>query len=119
MGINGIAISLDKWNRFSESQKQRLQSAVNAYIDQVWITSEQLNTQGSECLQGKSDCQVGIKYKLIQSPVTEDDKRFMRKFALERSFESWATSCNKLEPNCSLRWEAAVRPILEQENQRP
>jgi len=119
MGINGIAISLDKWNRFSESQKQRLQSAVNAYIDQVWITSEQLNTQGSECLQGKSDCQLGIKYKLIQSPVTEDDKRFMRKFALERSFVSWATSCNKLEPNCSLRWEAAVRPILEQENQRP
>ena len=103
MGINGIAISLNKWNRLSESQKQQLQSAVNAYIDQVWIASEQLNTQASECLQGKDDCQLGIKYKLIQSPVTEDDKRFMQTFALERSFVSWATSCNKLESNCSLR----------------
>ena len=119
MGINGIAISLDKWNRFSESQKQQLQSAVNAYIDQVWTYSEQLNTQASDCIQGKKDCALGTNYKLIHSPVTEDDKLYMRKFALEQSYLSWATSCNKLEPNCSLRWKAAISPILEQENRRP
>jgi TRAP-type C4-dicarboxylate transport system substrate-binding protein len=119
MGINGIAISLDKWNRFSESQKQQLQSALNAYLDQVWTYSKQLNNQSFDCLQGKGDCSLGVNYKLIYSPVTEDDKRFMQKFALERSYLSWATSCNKLEPNCSLRWKAAIGPILEQENRRP
>lgn len=119
MGINGIAISLDKWNRFSESQKYQLQSAVSAYIDQTWIYSEQLNNQSSDCLQGKDTCDLGIKYKLIQSPVTEGDKLFMRKFLLERSFLPWASSCNKLEPNCSMRWKAAIGPVLEQENQRP
>ena len=118
MGINGIAISLNKWNSLSKSQKLRLQSTVNAYIDQVWITSEQLNSQALECLQVKGDCQFPIKYKLIQSPVTEDDKRFMQKFALERSFASWATSCNKVDPNCSLRWKEAISPVLEQQNQR-
>jgi TRAP-type C4-dicarboxylate transport system substrate-binding protein len=119
MGTNGIAIRLDTWNRFSESQKQQLQSAVNAYIDQVWIHSEQFNNQASDCLQGKSTCSLGVKYKLIQTPVTEDDKLFMRKFALEKSFPAWADSCDKLEPNCSMRWKAAVDPILKQANQRP
>lgn len=119
MGTNGIAIRLDTWNRFSESQKQQLQSAVNAYIDQVWIYSEKFNNQASDCLQGKSACSLGVKYKLIQTPVTESDKIFMRQFALEQSFPAWAASCDKLEPNCSMRWKAAVDPILKQENQRP
>ena len=114
MGTNGIAIRVDTWNRFSESQKRQLQSAVNAYIDQTWIYSEQLNNQASDCLQGKSACDLGVKYKLIQTPVTEDDKLFMRKFALEQSFPDWAANCDKLEPNCSMRWKAVLDPILKQ-----
>lgn len=114
MGTNGIAIRVDTWNRFSESQKRQLQSAVNAYIDQTWIYSEQLNNQASDCLQGKSACDLGVKYKLIQTPVTEDDKLFMRKFALEQSFPDWAVNCDKLEPNCSMRWKAVLDPILKQ-----
>ncbi len=114
MGANGIAIRVDTWNRFSESQKRQLQSAVNAYIDQTWIYSEQLNNQASDCLQGKSACDLGVKYKLIQTPVTEDDKLFMRKFALEQSFPDWAANCDKLEPNCSMRWKAVLDPILKQ-----
>ena len=114
MGTNGIAIRVDTWNRFSESQKRQLHSAVNAYIDQTWIYSEQLNNQASDCLQGKSACDLGVKYKLIQTPVTEDDKLFMRKFALEQSFPDWAANCDKLEPNCSMRWKAVLDPILKQ-----
>jgi TRAP-type C4-dicarboxylate transport system substrate-binding protein len=114
MGTNGIAIRLDTWNKFSESQKQKLQSAVNAYIDQAWIYSEQLDTQASDCLKGRRACDLGIKYSLIHTSVTEDDKVFMRKFALEQSFPDWAASCDKLDPNCSMRWKAAVDPILKQ-----
>lgn len=116
MGTNGIAIRLDTWNRFSEIQKQQLQSAVNAYIDEAWIYSERLNNQAADCLQGKGTCDLDIKYKLIQTPVTESDKLFMQKFMLEHSFPAWADSCDKLEPNCSMRWRAAVDPILKQAN---
>lgn len=116
MGTNGIAIRLDTWNKFSESQKQQLQSAVNAYIDQAWIYSEQLNTQAADCLQGKGTCDLDVKYRLIQTPVTESDKLFMRKFVLEQSFPDWAASCDKLDPSCSMRWKAAVDPILKQAN---
>lgn len=119
MGTNGIAIRLDTWNKFSESQKRQLQGAVNAYIDQAWIYSEQLNTQSSNCLQGNGTCDLGVKYSLIQTPVTEGDKLFMRKFALEQSFPVWAASCDKLHPSCSVRWRAAVDPILKRVNQRP
>jgi TRAP-type C4-dicarboxylate transport system substrate-binding protein len=114
MGTNGIAIRLDTWSRFSEKQKQLLQSAVNAYIDEAWIYSERLNTNASDCLQGRGACDLGVKYNLIQTPVTEDDKLFMRKFALEQSLPDWAASCDKLDPNCSMRWKAAVDPILKQ-----
>jgi TRAP-type C4-dicarboxylate transport system substrate-binding protein len=119
MGINGIAIRLDTWNKFSESQKQHLQSAINTYIDQVWRYSEQLNTQAANCLEGKGACALGDKYKLTKTSVIDDDKRFMQKFALEQSFPVWAASCDKVEPNCSMRWKAAVDPILKQANQRP
>ena len=119
MGINGLAIRLDAWNRFSESQKQQLQSAVNAYIDQVWIYSEQLNTQSSDCLEGKSVCKLGVKYNLTKIDVTEDDKLFMQKFALDQSFPVWASRCDKLYPDCSMRWKAIVEPILNQANQHP
>jgi TRAP-type C4-dicarboxylate transport system substrate-binding protein len=114
MGTNGIAIRMDTFNKFSESQKQQLQSAVNAYIDKAWIYSEQLNTQASDCLQGSGACDLGVKYNLIKTPVTEDDKLFMRKFAMEQSFPAWAASCDKLDPNCSMQWKATVDPILKQ-----
>lgn len=119
MGINGIAIRLDTWNRFNKNQQQQLQSAINTYIDQAWKYSEQLDTQASDCLQGKDKCELGMKYGLTQFPVTEDDKRFMRKFAIEQSFPAWAANCDKVEPNCSKQWKLVLEPVLAQINQRP
>lgn len=116
MGVNGIAIRLDAWNKFSDSQQKRLQSAVNAYVEEVWIYSEQLNTQASDCLEGRDACDLGVKYRLTKASVTDGDKLFMRNFALEQSFPAWAASCDKLDPNCSMRWKTVVEPILNQAN---
>ncbi len=116
MGINGIAIRLDTFNKFNELQKQQLQNAVNAYIDRVWIYSEQLNTQASDCLEGKDNCTLGIRYKLTKTPVADGDKIFMQKFALDQSFSAWAARCDKLDPDCSRRWKTAVEPILSKAN---
>ena len=106
------------FNKLDESQKKTLQSAVNSYIDQSWIYSEQLDTQASDCLQGKITCGLGVKYNLTKNSVTEGDKRFMQKFLLEQSFPVWADRCDKLDPNCSSEWKAAIEPILSQPNKR-
>ena len=118
MGINGIVIRLGTFNKLDESQKKTLQSAVNSYIDQSWIYSEQLDTQVSDCLQGKITCGLDVKYNLIKNSVTEGDKRFIQKFLLEQSFPVWADRCDKLDPNCSSEWKAAIEPILSQPNKR-
>lgn len=116
MGTNGIAIRLDTFNKFNERQKQQLQNAVNAYIDRVWIYSEQLDTQASDCLEGKSSCDSSIKYSLTKSPVTDSDKLFMQKSALDQSFSAWAARCDKLDSECSKRWRATIEPILSKAN---
>lgn len=119
MGTNGIAIRLDTFNKFNESQRQQLQSAVNVYIDKVWRYSEQLNTQAADCLEGKSSCDLSIKYNLTKTSVTDDDKIFMQRFALGQSFSDWAARCNKIDPDCSRRWKTAVEPILSKANRQP
>lgn len=117
MGTNGIAIRLDTFNKFNERQKQQLQSVVNAYIDRVWIYSEQLNAQASDCLEGKDNCALGIRYKLTKTPVTDSDKLFMQKSALDQSFSTWAARCDKSDSKCSQRWKATIEPILSKANQ--
>lgn len=116
MGINGIAIRLDVWSQLTEKQKQQLASAVNGYIDQAWIYSEQLNDQASDCMQGKESCGFGTKYNLVVSSVTANDKAYMRELMMTKSFPAWAASCNKVDAKCSARWKEIVEPILYQEN---
>ena len=117
MGLNGIAIRLGIWNNLGATQQQRLSDAVNTYIANVWSYSEQLDAQASDCIQGKDSCALGVKYKLVSSPVANDDIHFMRDFALTKSLPTWAERCNQLSPDCSTQWEKIVEPILAQAKQ--
>jgi TRAP-type C4-dicarboxylate transport system substrate-binding protein len=117
MGLNGIAIRLGIWNNLGATQQQRLSDAVNTYIANVWSYSEQLDIQASDCIHGKDNCALGVKYKLVSSPVANDDIHFMRDFALTKSLPTWAERCDQLSPDCSAQWKKIVEPILAQTKQ--
>ncbi len=112
MGTNGIVIRLKTWNKFSESQKIRLTDAVNSYVENTWNFAKKINRQASDCMQGTDNCVLDTRYKLVVSPIKRDDKEILRHFAIHQSFPVWAESCNKVHPNCSIRWKAAVEPIM-------
>jgi TRAP-type transport system periplasmic protein len=114
MGLNGIAIRLGTWNTLDATQQKRLSDAVNSYIARVWTYSEKLDLQASDCIQGKDSCALGVKYKLVSSPVAKNDVHFLRDFALKASLPAWAERCSQLSPDCSAQWRKIVEPILAQ-----
>lgn len=112
MGLNGIAIRREVWNQLKPSQQETLMNAVEGYIEEVWRYSEKLRSQASACMQGVSPCELGATYQMIVTPVTPDDLRFMREFALNQSFPEWAFECNKVLPSCGAQWSSIVKPVI-------
>ena len=118
MGLNGIAIRLETWNKLTSDQQLRLTAVVDAYIDEAWIYSQRLRQEANECMQGKDSCVLGAKYNLVASPVSKDDLNFMQDFVLNESFPSWAEKCNTVNPDCGVKWNKIVVPLVNQANQQ-
>lgn len=113
MGLNGIAIRLDLWNRLTENQRTVLAKEVGNHIENIWGSAEAMRSQASDCLKGNA-CSLGESHKLVYSPVSQEDLRFMADFALNHSFPSWAERCDQVAPRCGLQWRSIVEPILRQ-----
>ena len=114
MGTNGIAMRLNTWNRLNKKQQEKLMEAVQAYSKAEWLYAEQLNLQARACIEGNNTCELSEKYKVVYSPVSKNDKDYMLNFGLTHSFPEWANRCDKVHPDCSARWQVAVKPILNQ-----
>ena len=113
MGVNGIAIRMELWRHLSAAQKQRLQKAVQDYESEVWAAAERLESDASNCNQGKDPCQTGVKYRLKSIAVQPKDMDYLRQYALSFAYGEWVDACSKLSRDCATPWQATVKPLVQ------
>lgn len=111
MALNGYAISSKVWKKLSPEQQEKLQKAVTALTDDIWIYSEALFKDAINCNAGK-ECKTGKKFHLVDVPVSDADKALLKDAVAKVSLPTWSEICNKTNKGCVDRWKAAVGPIV-------
>lgn len=116
MGINGYAVSLSLWNRFSPRQQARIEAAFKNEIEAIWDNAEQLHQEMSSCNVG-GPCKQGIKYRMVNAMPSKVDRQRLHEAFQETTFKDWANRCDRVHPGCSERWRENILPILQADSQ--
>lgn len=111
IALNGYAVSLATWKKFTPEQQQKLQAAFDVQVEEIWKYSEELFIDASNCNVGKDPCTTGKKFTMVNVPVTAGDLDIVRKSVHSLSYPAWAEVCDKSNPGCSTAWKKTVGPI--------
>ncbi|MBX3604851.1 MAG: TRAP transporter substrate-binding protein [Piscinibacter sp.] len=112
MALNGYAMSLKAWNSLKPDQQAKLKTAFDGLTEEIWTYSEQLFQDALNCNTGKDPCTTGKKFSLVGVPVSAADTELIRTAVTKVSFPAWSEVCDKSNPGCSQKWQAAVGPVL-------
>ncbi len=112
MGLNGIGLRLELWNRLNERQRKRLHDHVNAYIENIWKFAQTLEQEALNCATSNQVCKDGKRTHLILVPVAAEDKRYMKSYATGSSLSRWMKRCDEVDPQCSIQWRQQVAPLI-------
>ena len=110
-GLNGYVISRKKWNSLSPKQQQTLQSAVNAYLDDLWRYSQDLQADAISCTTG-GPCQWGKPHNLHLVTPSKHDIWLLRDISLRKVVPAWRKECDRIRPDCFKEWRRKVGPLV-------
>lgn len=106
-GLNGYAISLKAWGRFSASEQQRLRAAFDRHLDDLWDYSQEVDRDSTDCTVGRP-CRNATPYRLqLIEPSVSDIRRF-QEVARSQVWPQWQRQCDEVHPGCSAEWEDLV-----------
>ncbi len=108
MAMNGYAITLKDWNRLKPDEQNKMQTAFDKLIDEIWVYSKELTQDALNCNVGKEPCTTGKKFKLVGVPVTPEDTATLRGAVAATSLPTWAEICDRSNPGCSDTWKKTV-----------
>ena len=112
IAINGYAINLDTWNKFSADQQKTLQGAIDELTEKVWTYSKELFDDAVRCNVGKDPCTTVKKFGMVEVPVTEGDAALLKNSVPNISYPIWAEVCDKQDADCSAEWKKRVGPLV-------
>lgn len=108
MALNGYAINLDTWAKFSADDQAKIEAAFDTLTDEIWTYSEELFDDAMRCNVGETPCELNKPYDLANVPITDEDKALLQSAVKELSFPAWAEVCDATNPECSAEWKSTV-----------
>jgi TRAP-type C4-dicarboxylate transport system substrate-binding protein len=112
LAVNGYAINLNSWNRLSEENQQKLDTAIRELVAEIWAFSEELYEDAMRCNAGEAPCERGTSYSLVEAPVSEADLATVAAAVGEISLPIWASQCNAVASDCEETWRQTVGALL-------
>jgi TRAP-type C4-dicarboxylate transport system substrate-binding protein len=113
LAINGYAINLDTWNKFSSAEQVKLGDAVTKLVADIWAYSEDLYEDAVRCNTGEKPCEFGVEYGLKKASVSDADLAAVAAAVKSSSFPVWAKQCNAVNPTCEADWMATIGKNLK------
>ena len=112
IALNGYAINLDTWKKFTPEQQTTLTILVDGLVEDVWTYSKHLFDDAVRCNVGKEPCTTVKKFNMVDVPVTADDIKIVQNAVREISFPIWAEVCDKVNAGCSDAWKQSAGLIV-------
>lgn len=107
-GINGYAITLDKWNALSPGQRQVLARTFKAYEQRLWSYSETLEAEVTRCNTG-GPCRRANPYQLQLVRPSSEDFALLQEIARRKLLPAWGQSCERIHPGCLQEWRSTFQ----------
>jgi TRAP-type C4-dicarboxylate transport system substrate-binding protein len=111
-GLNGYAISLKKWNELSGQEQTRLQSAFDAYQDDLWRFSRETHKDASDCNIGHT-CKFGVPTHMTLVNPSKADMEKLRDIMRTQLIPEWSAKCEKVHPGCRQDWMEKVFALTQ------
>lgn len=111
-GLNGYAISLNKWHSLSPKQQKALKKAFDSYLSDLWEFSQAMYADMLTCHKG-ADCKYGKTYNLIIIEPTDHDIQLLREDTVKNLLPEWGARCEKVHPGCVSQWKEKVEIYLQ------
>ncbi|MEF2551724.1 TRAP transporter substrate-binding protein [Aurantimonas sp. A2-1-M11] len=112
IAVQGYGINLDTWNKFSPEQQEKLQTAFDGLVSEIWAYSEEIFEDAVRCNVGEEPCDTVQAYDLKLVPVSDEDRATMQSALRDISFPGWQEICDKVNPTCSEDWQKTVGKAL-------
>lgn len=112
IAINGFAINLDTWKKFTPAQQATFTKAIDEVSAKIWDYSKELFDDAVRCNVGKEPCTTVKKFNMTGVPVTDRDVKVVQDAVKTISFPIWAETCDKVTKGCSDAWKKAVGPLV-------
>lgn len=106
-GLNGYAISLDKWNALSAHRQALLKKTFDDYIDDIWQFTKAIYVDVARCNTG-GECKNGKPYKMSRVEPSRHDIQLLREITLQKLLPEWKAKCQTVHPDCAAEWDAKV-----------
>ncbi len=110
-GLNGYAISLKKWNKFSKQEQQTLKAAVDHYVADLWRFSQELDREVTDCNIGRP-CRNGTSYQMVLVEPSTQDVLALKEAAKSKFLTDWFERCEHVHPGCRREWSEKVMPLV-------
>lgn len=111
-GLNGYAISLRKWKRFSRQEQETLQAAFDEYIEGLWQFSQELERDVANCNTGLT-CRDGTPYRMVLVTPSAEDVQTLKEITRTRLLPEWFKKCEDVHPGCRSEWLEKAMPSLQ------
>ncbi|GAB3485956.1 TRAP transporter substrate-binding protein [Marinomonas epiphytica] len=108
LAMNGYAINLNSWNKLSEGQQVKLQTAMSELEANIWQYSEELYQDAMNCNTGQGACVHGKPYNLTAASVSDADIKAVEQALVESSLPVWTQQCNAVHASCEAEWMSSV-----------
>ncbi|SMD19280.1 TRAP transporter substrate-binding protein [Rhizobium sp. RU36D] len=108
LAVNGYAINLKSWEKFSPEQQEKLAAAISELTGDIWSFSEELYEDAMRCNTGQTPCERGKPYALTEAAVSEADLKTVAAAVGEVSLPVWAQQCNAVAADCEESWKKTV-----------
>lgn len=110
-GLNGYAISLNKWNDFTKQEQESFKAAFDQYIDNLWQFAQELELNASNCNIGRS-CSKGNAHNMIYIEPSAKDIQTIKELAKSDLLPEWFKKCEGIHPGCQSEWSDKVLPVV-------
>ncbi len=106
--VQGHFINLDKWNRFTPEEQEKLEATFRDLETALWKVAREANGDALKCSIGGDECQEHTRFNMTLVDVSEADQKRIKDAAQNVTLPIWARACNAVDPQCSATWNDTV-----------
>lgn len=106
--MNAHWMNLDRWNKLSPEQQNKLDAAFKELEGQYWDMSRNLSQEAIDCTVGKENCANFTRYDMNLVEITEADQQRLAAAVSEKILPEWGKACNAVYSSCTRVWNDTV-----------